>query len=120
MLRSKEHSISTIMSLLNKRYADYYNTKYRLNGHLFEKRFYSHEIFGDDGILAVSSYIHRNPLEAKMVVKLEDYRWSSYPLYTNPEVPPPVFTNKHIILRYFGGSEEERIRKYQGYCLGGN
>jgi putative transposase len=117
MLRSKEHSISTIMSLLNKRYADYYNTKYRLNGHLFEKRFYSHEITGDDGILAVSSYIHRNPLEAKMVVDLEDYRWSSYPLYTNLKASLPVFMNKHTIFRYFGGSEEEKVRKYRKYCL---
>lgn len=117
MLRSKEHSISKIMSLVNKRYADYYNTRYRLKGHLFEKRFYSHEITDDEGILQVSRYIHRNPLEARMVQNLEDYPWSSFPFYMNGGSPLPDYINKGIILRYFGGSEGEMSGKYREYCL---
>jgi putative transposase len=106
------------MSLVNKRYADYYNTRYRLKGHLFEKRFYSHEITEDEGILQVSRYIHRNPLEARMVQNLEDYPWSSFPFYMNGGSPFPDYINKGIILRYFGGSEGERGGKYGEYCLG--
>ncbi|MGQ4669008.1 transposase [Metabacillus halosaccharovorans] len=117
MLRSKEHSISKIMSLVNKRYADYYNTKYRLNGHLFEKRFFSKEVSDDDGILQVSRYIHRNPLEANMVKILEEYPWSSYPLYMKLNMNIPPYANRQIVLRYFGGSEEEKGLKYKDYCL---
>lgn len=32
-LRSKEVPISKVMGLINKRYSDYYNTKYCLTGH---------------------------------------------------------------------------------------
>ena len=39
-MRSQEAPLSKVMSLINKRYANYYNTRYRLTGHVFEKRFY--------------------------------------------------------------------------------
>lgn len=116
MLRSREHPISKVMSLINKRYADYYNNRYRLKGHLFEKRYFSKEITNDHGILEVSRYIHRNPIEAKMVANLEDYQWSTYPLYMNPKVSAPLYTNKDIIFRYYSGQEKEKIKKYQEYC----
>jgi hypothetical protein len=35
----------------------------------------------DSYLLQVSRYIHRNPLEAGLVIQLSDYRWSSYPYY---------------------------------------
>lgn len=118
MLRSTEQSISKIMSLLNKQYADYYNNRYWLNGHLFEKRFYGKEIKGDEGILEVSRYIHRNPLEAKMVEKLEDYSWSSYPFYVGGQTQEvPYYVNKDIIFRYYGGSMVEKSKKYRVFCL---
>jgi hypothetical protein len=62
-----------VLHALNKRFADYYNTRYRLNGHLYEKRFFIQEIKGDDGILEVTRYLHRNPFKVKMVNTLEEY-----------------------------------------------
>ncbi len=117
MLRSQEHSISKIMSLLNKRYANYYNTRYRLNGHLFEKRFFSDEVYGKEGILEVSRYIHRNPLEAGMVKKLEDYQWSSYPFFFNSNSVKPSYMTNQIIMQYFEGTEEEKMWRYHKFCL---
>ncbi len=117
MLRSKDNLISKIMSLLNKRYADYYNTRYWLNGHLFEKRFYSKEIKKDEGILEVSRYIHRNPLEAKMVKSLEEYPWCSFPFYVDLIQEVPHYVNKEIVFRYYGGSITEKSRKYKEFCM---
>jgi putative transposase len=66
------------MALINKRYANYYNTKYRLTGHVYESRFYDKMIVDKEGMLEVSRYIHLNPVEAKMVRKPEYSPWSSY------------------------------------------
>jgi putative transposase len=66
------------MALFNKRYANYYNTKYRLTGHVYESRFYDKMIADKEGMLEVSRYIHLNKVEAKMVRKPESYPWSSY------------------------------------------
>ncbi len=51
---SKDASLSKIMSQINKRYANYYNTKYRITGHVFEKRFYDKLIDDKVGMLEVS------------------------------------------------------------------
>lgn len=73
------------MSLINKCYADYYNTKNNLTGHVFEKRYYDKVIPYKQGMLEVSRYIDLNPVEAKMVAKPEAYRWGSYHYYLHTQ-----------------------------------
>ncbi len=78
LIRSHNQPLSKVMSLLNKRYANYYNTRYRLTGHVYEKRYYSKIVDSKEGMLEVSRYIHLNPVEARMVRAPEQYPWSSY------------------------------------------
>lgn len=112
-LRSKEQSISKIMSLLNKRYADYYNTKNGITGHVFEKRYFDKIIDSKQGMLEVSRYIHKNPLEAGMVMKAEEYPWSSYRYYLHTLNYHMLTMN--VVLDYFSGSEAEKRRKYREF-----
>ncbi|WP_245183594.1 REP-associated tyrosine transposase [Lentibacillus salicampi] len=100
-IRSEEQPISKVMSLINKRYADYYNTKNRITGHVFEKRYYDKPITSKQGMLEVSRYIHLNPVDANMVQRPQSYQWSSYQYY--------MHTSRYhlltmaIILDYFSG-----------------
>jgi len=112
-LRSTKQPVSKVMSLINKRYADYYNTKNNLTGHVFEKRYYDKIIPSKQAMLDVSRYIHLNPVEAKMVQKPETYRWSSYRYYLYNLNHNQL--NMDVILDYFSGNEIERRRKYQAY-----
>ncbi|KIL43147.1 REP-associated tyrosine transposase [Jeotgalibacillus campisalis] len=107
-------SISKIMSLVNKRYANYYNTRYRLTGHVFEKRFYDQLVEGNVGMLKVSRYIHLNPVAANMVKKCEHYPWSSYSYYKYSTMPKPDFMNTDLLLNYYAGTDRERRALY---CL---
>ncbi|WP_445505444.1 REP-associated tyrosine transposase [Niallia sp. 03091] len=111
-LRSKEVSISKLMSLINKRYANYYNTKYRLTGHVYEKRFYDKMIVDKEGMLEVSRYIHLNPVEAKMVKQPEFYPWSSYHFYKNENSIAPCFMNMNSLLDYYEGTFLQKQEKY--------
>ncbi|WP_251555096.1 REP-associated tyrosine transposase [Neobacillus muris] len=111
-IRSSEVPLSKLMSLINKRYANYYNTKYRLTGHVYEKRFYDHIIEDKQGMLEVSRYIHLNPVEAKMVRRPEYYPWSSFPLYKYSRTVPPCFMNMDSLLGFYEGTEEMRKEKY--------
>jgi putative transposase len=110
-LRSQQESIAKVMALINKRYANYYNARYRLTGHVFEKRYFSKIIDDDTGMLEVSRYIHLNPVEARMVHLPEHYRWSSFYLYTQPVLSPP-FMNIDVLLDYFSGTTVEQKKKY--------
>lgn len=115
-MRSKEQPISNVMSLINKRYADYYNTKNRVTGHVFEKRFYDKFIGTKHGMLEVSRYIHLNPVEAGMVEKAEHYRWSSYRYYLHTTSGPLL--NMNVILDCFTGSEAEKRGEYREFVEG--
>ena len=62
-------------------YTRRFNVKHRRSGHLFQGRFKSFIIENDSYLLRLSCYIHRNPLRAKIVKRLSDYKWSSYLCY---------------------------------------
>ncbi|QKY70159.1 transposase [Lentibacillus sp. CBA3610] len=111
-IRSKEISISKLMALINKRYANYYNTKYSLSGHVYEKRFFDKMIDDRAGMLEVSRYIHLNPIEAKIVKLPENYPWSSYRYYKNKDNKMPVFMNLASLLDFFDGTERQKREKY--------
>ncbi|WP_053360954.1 transposase [Bacillus sp. FJAT-27251] len=111
-IRSCDTPLSKLMALINKRYANYYNTKYKLTGHVYEKRFYDKLIDGKEGMLEVSRYIHLNPVAARMVREPENYRWSSFHLYKYPKAAAPLFVNVEILLRYYEGTELEKRSKY--------
>ena len=111
-MRSREYPFSKLMSLVNKRYANYYNTKYCLTGHVYEKRYYDKMIGDQEGMLEVSRYIHLNPVEAKMTIKPEHYLWSSFYLYMYPNSIPPRFMDMDILLNYYQGPKEQKRLKY--------
>lgn len=114
-LRSIDQPVSKVMSLLNKRYADYYNTKNKLSGHVFEKRYYDKIIYSEQGMLKVSRYIHFNPVRAKMTAEPESYQWSDFRYYTHTLNYNQL--NMNVILDYFSGDMQEK-RWVSGLCEG--
>ena len=84
--------ISLIMKEMHSRYAVYYNHKSAMDGHVFQGRYGAKVIESVDYFLAVSRYIHRNPIEANVVRDMADYSWSSYSsfvqLQNNPHIDP--------------------------------
>lgn len=99
-----------IIRSLHTKYARYFNKKYDFTGHVFESRYGAELINSNDYELDVSKYIHLNPLNANMVQKLEDYRWSSCRAYILKEPNPLVITNQ--ILSYFIEPQTENYLKF--------
>ena len=62
-------------------YAQNYNSKHKLTGHLFENRYTAQLIEDERYFLEVSRYIHLNPVKAQMVRGPLDYEYSSYGLF---------------------------------------
>lgn len=71
-------SVSMMMKHLGQRYVQYINRTYRRSGTLWEGRFRSCLTQTEDYVLACYRYIELNPVRAGMVMKPQDYRWSSY------------------------------------------
>jgi hypothetical protein len=105
-----DYHISLIMKEWHGRYAVYFNKKYRTDGHVFQGRFGAKLIENSDYFLEVSRYIHRNPLEAKLVEKPDEYLWSSYSSYSYLEKNSFITTTK--TLSYFPQSSHLLYRKF--------
>jgi len=69
------------MHYLNTAYTTYYNKKRNKTGHLFQGRYKSLIVDGDNYFLDLTRYIHLNPVKAKMVDLPQSYKWSSFNEY---------------------------------------
>ncbi len=70
--------ISSVFKRLNIKFAMYYHKRSKTLGHVFQDRYKSEPIETDDYLLNVTRYIHNNPIKAKMISDISDYKWSSY------------------------------------------
>ena len=90
LVKTPHGNLSRAMRHINGLYTQRYNRLKRTDGPLFRGRYKSILIDASSYLLQVSRYIHRNPIETRrrLVEKLEDYRWSSYPLYFKKQKIP--------------------------------
>jgi len=85
LLRTNNDNLSKSMQWIGATYTRRFNLKHKRAGHLFQGRFKSFIVENDLYLLRLSCYVHRNPLRAKMVKRLIDYKWSSYHCYAYGE-----------------------------------
>lgn len=113
-LETIEADPGKIMKLLNMKYAIFFNKKYRFVGQLMQGRFRAEVVEDDRYFLALNRYIHLNPVEAGIVLRPEDYRWSSYNAYVENISPFLVDTEK--TLSYF---PHPKISKFEMFTVAG-
>jgi len=102
------------MRHLNGVYTQFFNRDQGRDGALFRGRYKAILVDADAYLLHLSSYIHRNPLEARMVERLEDYPWSSYPAYAGRTKPPPWLC-RDMVYSMLGG----KGKRYQTFVAQG-
>ena len=78
LVKTRQPNLSIAMQWLQLAYGTWYNRRHHRSGHLFQGRFKSFVIQEPEYLYRLLLYIHRNPLRAKLVERLEDYGWSSY------------------------------------------
>jgi len=124
-------------------YTNRFNHRHQEFGHLFSGRYKAILVDGSgNGYLkSVCDYVHLNPVHAGMIgpeQPLQEYVWSSYPLYLNEPIFRPVWLRVDRLLgewgipkdcpagrREFAGRMEARRRdegsgdyEPQGWCIG--
>jgi len=78
LLEIPEGILSRGMAWLNSLYTQKFNKRYGTPGHLFQGRFKSRLIEDNMQFLMAARYIDRNPLEANLVERADQWPWSSY------------------------------------------
>ena len=81
LVQTPQANLSRFMRHINGVYTQYFNRTHKSDGPLFRGRYKSIVVESDSYLLELVRYIHRNPLQAGLVRKLEDHRWNSHRLY---------------------------------------
>ncbi len=87
-----EH-LSSFMQKLNTSYSRFYNTINKRVGYVFRDRYLSQNILDKEQLYNCVKYIHNNPVKAKMVNNIEEYKYSSYYEFIKKK---DLITNKGI------------------------
>jgi putative transposase len=67
------------MHSLAFRYASWFNFKHAMKGHVHGRRYGARRLVDDTDLLGAFKYVVRNPVEAMLCEKAEEWPWSSYP-----------------------------------------
>ena len=106
-------NLGRAMRHINGVYTQRHNRLRKTDGALFRGRYKAICVEEDSYQLQVSRYIHRNPLEAKMVDALDSYPWSSYAYYVSAKSKPEwLYTNE--VLAQLGANSKVR-QKYRQF-----
>jgi len=108
----KEESPGDVTAAMRKSltpYAWWVNRKYTRSGPLMANRYKSECVTDDPYLLAVTHYIHRNPVAAGIAQHMDSYPWSSYRSYTTGV---PTLTDTDFILSLFSPDRATAIARF--------
>ena len=108
---ASKDNFSEAMQYLFKRYALYFNNKYKRKGHVFHGVFRVVACHNEKYLLTVSLYIHLNAYKANLCREPEDWRWSSLKLYYQPHLVSFVDPQKVLSLFHNNGSDGSKEYK---------
>ena len=127
VLETPRANLQQFMHALNTAYSTYYNLRHRRHGHLLDGRYGAKLVEGDEYLLALSRYVHLNPVKvgrvkdqplADRLDHLGSYRWSSLCTYIG-KGEPLEFVEPGPLLAEMGGRRRENVRRYRAFVEGG-
>ena len=117
LIKTPEANLGRAMRHINGVYTQRYNRMKKTDGSLFRGRYKAILVEENSYQLQLSRYIHRNPLEAGIIKKLELYPWSSY-IYFLGKAESPEWLYPQDVLAQFN-TQKNVFEKYQAYVAQG-
>ena len=107
LLESPHGNLSRAMAYVSATFSRRLNTRFHWDGSIFRGRFHNRVVIAPDHWHHLLAYIHLNPLKARLVMSLEQYRWTSHAAYAK-ELSCPDWLQTDFILSELGGVEGYR------------
>jgi REP element-mobilizing transposase RayT len=110
LVETRIPNLGTGMQRLHGAYAQYFNRRYDLSGHLFQGRFDAKRIKTDAQFWVTAAYIANNPVVAGLCASPAEWPWSSHLSLTGAWAPSWLDT-EHC-LSYFDGQGGDPRQTY--------
>jgi REP element-mobilizing transposase RayT len=123
VFETPEGNCAKFMQSLSTAYTVYYNLRHGRHGHLLDGRYKAKLVEGDEYLLALSRYVHLNPVRvdgikdkpiAERIKYLREYAWSTYPSYIG-ERKAFDFVEYAPILAEMSGKRRDWPRRYREF-----
>lgn len=114
LIETPEANLAQGMRQINGVYTQRLNRAHDRVGHVFQGRYKAILVERESYLLELARYVVLNPLRAKMVRQLENWRWSSY-LATCGQVESPAWLQTDWILAQFGQRRSNAIARYVAF-----
>jgi putative transposase len=117
IIQSHQVHLSSFMRSCLTRYAQQFNRKYHISGHVFQGRYRAILCQKDAYLLELVRYVHLNPVRAHLVGTPQQWRWSSLNDYLQTHPPSWLYTQD--VLSFFGSQPRQHLLSFlsQSPCL---
>ena len=105
----KIEMLSKVMSSANTRFGILYNKINKRCGYVFRDRYRCENIYTQTYLENCIRYIHNNPIKAGICKRKTEYKYSSYTLYLNNEIPWEIIQLVYKGKNYMKLLKEEKI-----------
>jgi putative transposase len=114
MVQTPDANLSRCMRHLNGVYTQKYNLRHGCDGTLLRGRYKSILVDADSYVLQLVRYIHKNPLKAGLVKRLDQYVWSSHKGYLS-KAKKWNWLYKNFVLQMLTAQTSNQIRVYKQF-----
>ena len=118
LVETPDANLGRGMQHLNGMYTRKFNVAHGRVGHVFQGRYKAILVDADEYMMELARYIVLNPVRAKMVVRPEDWPWSSYVAMGNRRVAPD-WLEVNGMLAYFGENRRSAVLAYRRFVMAG-
>jgi len=118
VIETPDGNLSKGMRQLNGVYTQTFNKRHARAGHLFQGRYKAILIQKESHLLEVCRYVVLNPVRAKAVRDVKDWRWSSYGATAGTGKPHPCLTPEWI-LGQFAKQKRSAEKQYKEFIGAG-
>ena len=114
LLNTPDANLARCMRHINGVYTQRYNVRHDCDGALFRGRYKSILVEADQYLLQLVRYIHRNPLKAAIVERLDRYAWSSHKGYIS-KAKKWDWLHKCFVLNMLMAQKSDQLRIYKKF-----
>ena len=120
LIETPDGNLALGMRQLNGVYTQLFNKFHGRSGHLFQGRYKAILIQKDSHLLEVCRYVVLNPVRARMVEKLDEWKWSSYLATAGRGKPHASLTTDWVLSQFSGkrGKAEQKYREFVSWGIG--
>jgi putative transposase len=112
VLETPHGNLSRGMQRLHGGYAQAFNNRHDRVGHVFQGRYGAGLIESTEQLLAAVAYVARNPVEAGLCTRPEEWPWSSFRAVVEPHARSPDWLDVQRLLSHFGPPSETAVQRY--------